>query len=466
MSTPSAPRAVTLSGRIRVTLLSVTMLAIVLATLGAAALGSHVLHLQMQHHLRALAVLAASQSEAALLFQDHAAAEQVLHAIPRGEGVTVAELRNESGALVARVDRPEPMTATWLGGLLRETASADVVVDGRRIGSVLLENGGEPLVRGLASLLLLDLLGAALVGSIVILVARGLSRRITGPLTTLTTVVQGVRDTRDFSRRAPPFEIAEIEELRTDFHALLAEIQQRDHELARTHAALKRLALHDTLTGLPNRAMFEQAVLQALGGDTVGERRAGLLYFDIDSFKSVNDTLGHAVGDAVLVGIAARLKDRLPPYATPARIGGDEFVVLVAPPHADETRRLAHELQEAIQAPMHIGSQVFFPGVSVGYSVSDATAASADELLHLADQAMYWSKNKRRLAGIRTRWESSGTTSRAAQQPADDPVAAPRATAAPISQREHDPTHSRDNVTSAFATLINAENFDENDNPF
>jgi len=466
MTATNTARVETLSGRVRVALLSVAMIAIVLASLGAAALGSHVLHRQMQHHLRALAVLTASQSEAALLFQDRAAAEQVLHAIPGDEGVTLAELRNDSGALVASVSRPEPMSTGWLGDLLRETAVADIVVDGRRIGSVTLENGGATLVRGLASLLVLDLLGAVLVGCIVIVVARGLTRRITGPLTELSTVIQEVRDTRDFGRRAPPFGIAEIEALRTDFHALLAEIQRRDQDLARTHAALKRLALHDTLTGLPNRAMFDQTVLHALSGDPTPERRAGLLYFDIDSFKSVNDTLGHAAGDAVLVGIAARLKDKLPAYATPARIGGDEFVVLVAPPHADETRRLAHELQAAIQAPMRIGAHVFHPGVSVGYAVSESTATSADQLLHLADQAMYWSKDKRRLAGIRTRWESAAPPSRPPEHVPSESPAPQRTVAAPIALRPADRPRESDRVANAFATLINAETFDGTDTPF
>jgi diguanylate cyclase (GGDEF)-like protein len=466
MSKASATRVSKLSERLRMALLSVAMLAIVLASLGAAVLGSHVLHHQMRQHLRALAVLTASQSEAALLFQDRAAAEQVLQAIPRGEGVTVAELRNEAGGLVARVSRPESVSAGWLGALVRDSAAADVVVDGRRIGSVALENGGEPLVRGLASLLLLDFLGSVVVGCVVIIIARRLTRRITEPLTELTTVIREVRDTRDFGRRAPPFSIAEIEALRTDFHALLTEIQRRDQDLARTHAALKRLALHDTLTGLPNRAMFEQAVLDALGGDAARERRAGLLYFDIDSFKSVNDTLGHAVGDDVLVGIAARLKRSLPDYALPARIGGDEFVVLVAPPHADETRRLAHELQDAIQAPMHIGNHVFHPGVSVGYAVSQPASASADELLHLADQAMYWSKDKRRLAGIRTRWEAHDGRGRDTKRAGAVSLASAQAIAVPAAPHCPEPLRAQGKVMSAFATMIDSESFDGNDKPF
>ncbi len=407
MNARRIPGTATLAGRIRLALLVVTMLAILVVTLGAMGIGYRSMHAQMQRHLRALATIAATQSEAALLFKDRSAALQVLQAIPSQEGVTVAELRDATGALVARISEPNgPLRGTLLSVLARETAIENVVVDGRLIGSVVLESGGEPLVRGLLSLLVLDLLGAMLTGGVIVVIARRLTQHITHPLTELEAVIRTARRERDFSRRAPPCGIAEIEGLRTDFHALLDEIQRRDNDLSRTHAVLKRLALRDTLTGLPNRAMFERTLLDVLNGETSAGARAGLLYFDIDSFKSVNDALGHAIGDALLKGIAARLQERLPARAMPARIGGDEFVVLISPVAAEEEiRAFATELQEAIQAPMRIEAHLFHPGVSVGHALSQESATGADQLIQLADQAMYSSKNKRRTAGIKTHWE-------------------------------------------------------------
>ncbi len=406
MSARPITGAATLAGRIRLALLAVTMLAILVVTLGTMGIGYRAMHAQMQRHLRALATVAATQSEAALLFKDRGAALQVLQAIPPQEGVTVAELRDAAGAVVARIaDHAGPLDGTPLGTLVRETAIEHVVVDGRLMGSVMLESGGEPLVRGLLSLLVLALLGALLTGAVIVVITRRLTQHITHPLTELEAVIRSARRERDFSRRAPPCGIAEIEGLRTDFHALLDEIQRRDSDLSRTHAILKRLALRDTLTGLPNRAMFERALLDALSGESGEGARAGLLYFDIDSFKSVNDALGHAIGDALLKGIAARLQERLPAQAMPARIGGDEFVVLISPISSeDEVRAFATALQEAIQAPMRIEAHLFHPGVSVGHAIPQA-AASADQLIQVADQAMYSSKNKRRNAGIKTHWE-------------------------------------------------------------
>jgi diguanylate cyclase (GGDEF)-like protein len=165
--------------------------------------------------------------------------------------------------------------------------------------------------------------------------------------------------------------------------------------------------------------MFERALLDAL--DTGAS--AGLLYFDIDSFKAVNDTLGHPVGDALLKRIATRLRERLPAHAVPARIGGDEFVVLLSRAgSAAELQSLAADLQQFLQAPLRIDAYLFAPGVSVGYALSGADAKDAEELIGLADQAMYAAKSERRGAGARTQWEKIPGSDQDAP-PAHDPVA-------------------------------------------
>ena len=409
MSAPETRGVATLAGQIRLALLSVTLVAILIATVGALAVGSHYLLEQMRAHLRTLASVTATHSEAALLFKDRNAAEEVLRGIPPEEGVIVSELHDASGRLVARVAKADAtLPAAAIRILIQERVSADVVVDGRRIGSVTLESGGEPLLRGLLGLLVFDLLGAILVVALVLVVARRLTGHITRPLTNLEAVIRTAREERDFSRRALPCGIAEIEALRTDFHGLLDEIQRRDQDLGRTHAALKRLAFRDTLTGLANRAMLESALLTALGGDAQDDERTGLVYFDIDSFKAVNDTLGHATGDALLKGLASRLTSALPPHALPARIGGDEFVVLVSPVASEEELRgLAAKLDRALHAPMRIGPHVFHPGLSIGFAVSGEARMAGAELINLADRAMYLSKKQRRRAGDRTRWEEA-----------------------------------------------------------
>jgi len=407
VSAPAPPPLPSLAGRIRLSLLKVTLFGIAVVTAAALAIGYHALERLVRSHLATLAATTATQSQAAALFRDREAAMEVLRSIPKEQGISVAELRDPAGAVIARVAHedqtvPGPLAPAFSLGHV----SADVVVDGRKVGRVVLVDGGRPLLRSLLDFLVLDLLGALVTGLVVLAIARRLTRHITQPLTELGAVIRGVRADRDFGRRAPGGSVAEIEELRADFNALLDEIQRRDHDLNRTNAALKRLAFRDPLTGLANRAMFENALLAALRAEG-GAGRPGLLYFDLDSFKAVNDTFGHLVGDALLKAIAARLEAELPPSALPARIGGDEFVVLIGGiATEDELRAIAERLQEALQAPLRAGPQILYPGLSVGYALSPQNGAAADELIHLADRAMYVSKSRRREAGVHTRWET------------------------------------------------------------
>lgn len=394
----------TLASRIRAALLGVALAAVAIAALGALVIGHHALQRQMQSHLAAVADIAAVQSQAPLLFGDATAAMDVLAAIPDEEGIRLGEIRDASGAVLARLeDAAQALPAPLERALALEGVARPVVVDGRRIGTVLLEAGGGPLARNLMVFVVFDVIGGLVMALVVLTVARRLTRHIARPIEALGTVMRDVHADRDFARRAPPFAVAEIEALRTEFNALLEEIQRRDAELERTNAALKRLALRDPLTGLANRAMFESALLEALGRDA--RAGVGLVYFDLDAFKTVNDTFGHAAGDLLLRSIAARLEEHVPAGAVAARMGGDEFVVVLpAIGTRDALAALAERLQTALHAPLRVGAHVLYPGVSVGCALS-GTDVDASRLVDLADRAMYAAKERRRDAGIRTHWE-------------------------------------------------------------
>jgi len=402
----------TMAEHMRQWLLGASLLALLTGTLVAVAVAYDVLLGQTRLHMQALATLTAAQSQAPLLFNDAAAAEQVLRSIPPQEGISDAVLLGPAGAKVAAVheDRePWPMSA--FAHLMRESVARPIVVDGQPVGTVVLQYGGAPLARRLIELFT-GLLGAVVLISIaVFMVARRLARHLTAPLTDLQSVIARARALEDLSGRAAPCEIVEIDRLRADFHALLDQLKRREADLKRTHAVLKRLATSDRLTGLANRAMLEARLLALTGGERQVGARLGVLYFDVDSFKAVNDTLGHAVGDALLKAIAGRLKEGLPAEALPARIGGDEFVVLFASLAAEGELELeAVAAQERLEAPLHLGDVLFHPAVSVGWTAVPAEGGEAAKLLELADQAMYAAKATRRGAGHRTRWTRQDVT--------------------------------------------------------
>ena len=152
------------------------------------------------------------------------------------------------------------------------------------------------------------------------------------------------------------------------------------------------LARHDALTGLPNRATFGERLEIALGQLGRGTHFA-VLCLDLDRFKEVNDTLGHAVGDALLKAVAGRLGACVRETDTVARLGGDEFAVLQGGPgQPEQTTALARRLVEAVGAPYELDGHHVEIGVSVGIALAPGDGASAGALLRHSDMALYRAK--------------------------------------------------------------------------
>jgi diguanylate cyclase (GGDEF)-like protein/PAS domain S-box-containing protein len=160
-------------------------------------------------------------------------------------------------------------------------------------------------------------------------------------------------------------------------------------------ASLRQLADTDSLTGLANREFLERALVSYL--DPFRGAGASLLFCDLDGFKAVNDTHGHQVGDQVLKEIATRLTRTCRPDDLVARIGGDEFVILVSAGGGFDARAMTTRLDRAVNRPLRLGSTVLRVGVSIGVRVADV---GEDPTLVLADAdtAMYQAKRRRRTA--------------------------------------------------------------------
>jgi diguanylate cyclase (GGDEF)-like protein/PAS domain S-box-containing protein len=152
-------------------------------------------------------------------------------------------------------------------------------------------------------------------------------------------------------------------------------------------------ANHDQLTGLPNRRAFERNVAAAiLRAHSLGQSMA-LAYIDIDGFKVINDSLGHATGDQLLVQVAARLSSCVPPSALLARVGGDEFTVVIEDAHQPSgIAATVDHIIRALQHPFDNNGQELFISASAGISFYPLDGADADTLLQHADSAMYQAK--------------------------------------------------------------------------
>jgi diguanylate cyclase (GGDEF)-like protein/PAS domain S-box-containing protein len=163
-------------------------------------------------------------------------------------------------------------------------------------------------------------------------------------------------------------------------------------ERRQAEARIAHMALHDALTGLPNRVRL----LERLGADLVQVgrgRHLALLYLDLDNFKSINDTLGHRVGDSLLKSVAARIQACLGPNDMIARLGGDEFAIIQAA--VDDramTEILARRIREAVLLPHDVDGHHILADFSIGIARAPQDGTSADQLLERADMAMYAAK--------------------------------------------------------------------------
>jgi len=185
------------------------------------------------------------------------------------------------------------------------------------------------------------------------------------------------------------------EELEASFGEIERRVADRTAALVTATQELARRALHDELTGLPNRGLFWEFLGHRLA--LAGRRQTGyaVLFLDVDRFKAVNDTLGHAAGDRLLIEVAARLSAALRAGDMAARVGGDEFIVLLDEVATKEAAlAVAERLSAALGAPYETGTGRWITTASIGVAIGPADFRTADAVVAAADSAMYEAKRR------------------------------------------------------------------------
>jgi len=179
--------------------------------------------------------------------------------------------------------------------------------------------------------------------------------------------------------------------------ALMRDITERSV----ADAEMAYRATHDPVTGLPNRYLLDDRMKQALARDRREPRTLGVLFCDVDGLKGINDRLGHAVGDQVLVETARRIEAVIRPADTAAHLGGDEFVVLCESIDEDGATAVATRVETAFEVPMTVDGVEVTVGVSVGLALTSDPDVRPADLLAEADHAMYRAKQRRRRQSAR-----------------------------------------------------------------
>jgi len=168
-----------------------------------------------------------------------------------------------------------------------------------------------------------------------------------------------------------------------------------------TKAALEYLAFHDSLTGLANRALFDDRLDQAIAASRRHNNILGIAFVDLDDFKEINDEHGHEVGDLVLTALADRLSEAAREEDTVARFGGDEFVVIFPRlSSADDLNALCDKMQTLLSQPVALDDVTIDVSASLGVALFDPASDDARSLLMRADIAMYRAKRGRKALAV------------------------------------------------------------------
>jgi diguanylate cyclase (GGDEF)-like protein len=174
-------------------------------------------------------------------------------------------------------------------------------------------------------------------------------------------------------------------------------LQSEIAERHRSEQQVQYLAHHDALTGLPNRRLFSEQLQRTLSDARATGATAALIFLDLDGFKSINDSLGHSVGDALLVEVGKRLRDNVGERCRVARLGGDEFALLCSSNRsAEEAEETVRQVLAALAEKFEIGQQEFVIGASAGIATAEAAEITAEMLIQRSDLAMYRAKQTRR----------------------------------------------------------------------
>ncbi|YCI29626.1 diguanylate cyclase [Erwinia sp. PK3-005] len=300
-----------------------------------------------------------------------------------GEGRLLASWHTASRARQSSLDR---LIARWF---FPQPISMPVTHDGKEVGQIWLIGSVSQVTQYIYKTLAWLAASLLTTATLASLLSRRMHAGVIQALQSITAVTQDVRQRRAFGQRVPAAEIAELHALSHDFNCLLAELDEWQSHMKREHDNLAHQASHDSLTGLPNRIAFEEALTQAFA-DTAQRQGLALLFIDGDRFKQINDTWGHAAGDAIITATAQRLRAQVRKTDMVARLGGDEFAILLR--NITEPKQIASVVQHlmaSMENPLILpeGEPIVW-SLSIGAAMGK-NARSAEGLLAQADAAMY-----------------------------------------------------------------------------
>lgn len=381
-----------------------TLMASLLLFAVVTALEYHDSRHRVEERARGLARVLAQNVRAPLSFEDPAAAQRVLEGLGAVPEVRWAALLDVHGSVFASfaqkgTSMPTPVEVGQYTG--EESAHAlfnalvQVVelvrVDGAVVGRLVVCTDASPAFTATLARAVLVLLGAAVIGLLASAVAVKVQDGMVQPIADLADVMHDVSRTHSYTTRVSTQRSDEVGALYEGFNRLLGELEARETVLQRQQTRLFTLAHVDAVTGLSNRHHFRLKLDEALA--RVSGHPFAILCLDLDRFKTVNDALGHDVGDLLLTMVGQRLTAVSREGDLVARLGGDEFaMVLRDVADRREVQRIADRVLAALCTSVEIEGLTVPMGVSIGIALAPRDGDQPDQLLKNADLALYGAK--------------------------------------------------------------------------
>ncbi len=378
----------------------------------------------LSEDLRGRATLVSDAAGTALAFSDRAAAAEALQSLKRFEDFRVGALYDSQGQLFATAVSNEqhrsliPSRVNDVVATMGESYEhvQPVTYRSASLGWVYIRSDRSVIQNMLLrQLLVITLIGAITLG-FTLAVIGVLLRRISLPVRRLADLMRQVSRTGNYQLRASPAELGfkdlngtqptkdEVHYLATAFNAMLSQIESRDGALEkelevrlRIQKRLDYMAHHDALTTLPNRTVFLAHIGQACERAARNDRQVAILFWDLDNFKGINDSLGHPIGDLLLASCASAIKSEVRSSDLVARLGGDEFGVVIEHRNIKRSAEVvAGKILALLRKPIQVSGKSIHVTASIGIAISPTDGTDADTLVRNADAAMYAAKESGR----------------------------------------------------------------------
>jgi len=364
------------------------------------------------------AKIIANNSMSSVIFDDPSSAEEILSALKAdssildativvsGRSNNFAHYNNPNSDSDKLLNKELFALEKWLQ--MRLLVKHEIVYRDKNIAAVLITASLSDLYHNNLQYIYVALLISFISMFLTMLLSNVLLKRIIEPILTLTKTAKRITTINNYSLRVEKLSEDEVGDLTRSFNEMLDEIQRKDHVLEKTVAErtseliqlnkkFQHQATHDPLTGLANRLLFDDRLQLELSHAHRLGKKVAVMYFDLDHFKAVNDTLGHDTGDELLIAVTQRMKDLVREDDTLCRIGGDEFtLILNAIESSSDIELVAQKMLSVFSDPFFCNNHELSISSSIGISLYPEHTQSKEQLKQFADIAMYYSKQSGR----------------------------------------------------------------------